>query len=433
MKFLIIIVIVLVIITAAQLMKVYEHSSNLRGKDEADVTDGETKFNAGMLLVFYLALMISSTYLFVVYGARPGLGPSASEHGVWIDDLYDVNWIILLIVFYLTQTLLFFFAIKYHQKKGRKAVFFSHSTKLELIWTVIPAVTLAGIIIGGLMVWNKITTPPENAQVIEIYAKQFDWTVRYSGEDNTLGNTDFKVIETNNPLGVVTSDLIDAKEQAWNAEIAQLEMTIKEEGDLIPDDKLAEMKGKVERLNRQLKRLTPLRKIQTPESNLAANDDVIVKELYLVKGKEYEFKFRSRDVIHSALFPHFRAQMNCVPGMTTRMSFKPTISTEEMRNNPEVIAQYKEVNENRVAQGKEEVEFNYLLLCNKICGGSHYNMQMNVVVVETQAEYDIWYAKQKESKTFAQLAGLIKPVEDVVETIDTTMTEVVVAEEVAAH
>jgi cytochrome c oxidase subunit II len=179
MKFLIIIVIVLVIITAAQLMKVYEHSSNLRNKDEADVTDGETKFNAGMLLLFYVALMVSSTYLFIVYGARPGLGPSASEHGVSIDYLYDINWIILIIVYYITQSLLFIFAIKYHQKKGRKAVFFSHSTKLELVWTIIPAITLAGIIIGGLMVWNKITAMPEKAQVIEIYAKQFDWTVRY--------------------------------------------------------------------------------------------------------------------------------------------------------------------------------------------------------------------------------------------------------------
>ncbi|MFT4695382.1 MAG: cytochrome c oxidase subunit 2 [Urechidicola sp.] len=428
MKFLIIIVIVLVIITAAQLMKVYEHSSRLRNKDEADVTEGETKFNAGMLLVFYLALMISSTYLFIVYGARPGLGPSASEHGVEIDYLYDVNWIILIIVYYLTQTLLFVFAIKYHQKKGRKAVFFSHSTKLELLWTVIPAVTLAGIIIAGLMVWNKITAMPENAQVIEIYAKQFDWTVRYSGEDNTLGNSNFKVIETNNPLGVVTSDLIDAKELAWKADIAKLEKTISEEGDLIPDAKLSEMKFKLERLNRQLIRLTPLRKVQTPQTDSAANDDVIVKELYLVKGEVYEFKFRSRDVIHSALFPHFRAQMNCVPGMTTRLSFKPTISTAEMRENPEVIAQYKKTNEKRAAEGREEVDFNYLLLCNKICGASHYNMQMNIVVVDTQAEFDIWYAKQKESKTFAQLAGLLEPEE----ITDSTIKEVIVTQEVAA-
>jgi len=276
------------------------------------------------------------------------------------------------------------------------------------------------------MVWNKITAMPENAQVIEIYAKQFDWTVRYSGEDNTLGNSNFKVIETNNPLGVVTSDLIDAKELVWKADLAKLEKTIVDEGDLTPDEKLSEMKFKVERLKRQLIRLAPLRKVQTPQTDSAANDDVIVKELYLVKGQVYEFKLRSRDVIHSALFPHFRAQMNCVPGMTTRLSFKPIISTAEMRKNPDVIAQYKKTNKKRVALGKEEVDFNYLLLCNKVCGGSHYNMQMNIVVVDTQAEFDIWYAKQKESKTFAQLAGLVKPVEEIVETVDSTMNEVIV-------
>jgi len=285
---------------------------------------------------------------------------------------------------------------------------------------------IAGIIIAGLMVWNKITAMPENAQVIEIYAKQFDWTVRYSGEDNTLGNSNFKVIETNNPLGVVTSDLIDAKELVWKADLAKLEKTIVDEGDLTPDEKLSEMKFKVERLKRQLIRLAPLRKVQTPQTDSAENDDVIVKELYLVKGQVYEFKLRSRDVIHSALFPHFRAQMNCVPGMTTRLSFKPIISTAEMRKNPDVIAQYKKTNKKRVALGKEEVDFNYLLLCNKVCGGSHYNMQMNIVVVDTQAEFDIWYAKQKESKTFAQLAGLVKPVEEIVETVDSTMNEVIV-------
>ncbi|MEN9001662.1 MAG: cytochrome c oxidase subunit II [Flavobacteriales bacterium] len=430
MKFLIIIVIVLVIITAAQLMKVYEHSSRLRGKDEADITDGETKFNAGMLLIFYIGLMISSTYLFIVYGARPGLGPAASLYGQDIDDLYDVNWIILLSVYYLTQTLLFVFAVKYHQKKGRKAVFFSHSTRLELVWTIIPAVTLAGIIIGGLMVWNKITTPPENAQVIEIYAKQFDWTVRYAGEDNTLGNYDFKVIESNNPLGVVTSDLIDAKEAAWTAEIEAIEKKIKEEGDLTPDAKLSEMKDKVDRLNRQLRRLTPLRKSQTPATDSAAMDDVIVKELYLLKGQTYEFKFRSRDVIHSAYFPHFRAQMNCVPGMTTRTSFTPTISTAEMRRNPEVAAHYEAINEIRAEKGKEEVDFNYLLLCNKICGGSHYNMQMSIVVVDTQAEYDAWYAKQKESKTFSKLAGLEIVPEVKAEMSDSTEMVVVETEQI---
>ena len=84
------------------------------------------------------------------------------------------------------------------------------------------------------MVWNKITTPYENATVIELYAKQFDWTARYAGEDNTLGNSDFKVIESANPLGVVTSDLVKAKNEAWQKDIEALKLVIAEEGDLIP-------------------------------------------------------------------------------------------------------------------------------------------------------------------------------------------------------
>jgi cytochrome c oxidase subunit 2 len=33
--------------------------------------------------------------------------------------------------------------------------------------------------------------------------------------------------------------------------------------------------------------------------------------------------------------------------------------------------------------------FDYLLLCNKICGASHYNMQMKIVV-DTPEEYKKW-------------------------------------------
>src|SRR5690554_7123502 len=48
-----------------------------------------------------------------------------------------------------------------------------------------------------------------------------------------------------------------------------------------------------------------------------AFDDVIVEDsLVLLKGQKYNFHFRSKDVIHSAYFPHFRAQMNTVPGLT---------------------------------------------------------------------------------------------------------------------
>ena len=69
-------------------------------------------------------------------------------------------------------------------------------------------------------------------------------------------------------------------------------------------------------------------------------------------------------------------------------------TTEEMRKRPEVVAQMKMINDLRAKKGEEPYEFNYVLLCNKICGASHSNMQMTVVV-DTQDQYEAWLAKQK--------------------------------------
>ena len=136
---------------------------------------------------------------------------------------------------------------------------------------------------------------------------------------------------------------------------------------------------------------------------------MIVQELHLPVGREIIFKMRSQDVLHSAYMPHFRAQMNCVPGMITEFAFTPVITTDEMRQKPDMIAKVKKINKIRVekskalvANGEEALEpytFDYLLLCNKICGASHYNMQMKIIV-ETPEEYEKWIAQQP---TFAQV------------------------------
>ena len=67
--------------------------------------------------------------------------------------------------------------------------------------------------------------------------------------------------------------------------------------------------------------------------------------------------------------------MNCVPGMVTEFHFKPTITTDQMR------------------EKTQNPEFDYILLCNKICGAAHYNMQMTIKVVEEE-EYNKWLAEQ---------------------------------------
>ena len=94
------------------------------------------------------------------------------------------------------------------------------------------------------------------------------------------------------------------------------------------------------------------------------------------KGKPVLLNIRARDVIHSFYSPHFRLQMNAVPGMPTRFWFVPTKTTAEMR----------------VETGNPD--FNYELVCNKICGKGHFGMKYLIVVDEPE-EYEKWYAEQQ--------------------------------------
>jgi cytochrome c oxidase subunit 2 len=75
-----------------------------------------------------------------------------------------------------------------------------------------------------------------------------------------------------------------------------------------------------------------------------------------------------------------------------------------MRNDPDMIDKVKKINKIRydksqvlISNGEEALEpyeFDYLLLCNKICGKSHYNMQMKIIV-DTQDDYEAWLKEQK--------------------------------------
>ena len=333
-KFLVYVAIILTVLAIGYLVRVFELASSLKGKKPEEITEKDNRLMSRIMLTFLFVFFIFIIWNLRSFGSRL-LPESASEHGVLLDKLFDFNMAIIWTVFVITHILLFTFAYKYYGRKNNTATYFPHNNTLEMVWTVIPAIVLAVIVIYGIKTWNKITqdASPETT-IVEIYAKQFDWTARYAGKDNKLGEANYKLITGTNDLGM---DSLSAE---------------------------------------------------------GADDIVVKNEFHIPVGKEVEFKFRSRDVIHSAYFPHFRAQMNCVPGMTTMFHFTPTITTAEMRKKPEVITLMRGINDARAARGEKPVEFDYILLCNKICGNSHYNMQM-VVVVDTPEEYAKWLASKK--------------------------------------
>lgn len=377
------IVTILALITVAQLMRVSAIAKKIHNKREEDISDADNSFNGTFLLFFVFLLIGSTIYLIAKYGN--GLLPeAASEHGVEIDWLFDINWIIILSVFALTNALLFVIAFKYRGRAGRKAYYFTHDNKLELVWTVAPAIVLAVIIILGLRTWNHVTGKvSEDAQIVEVYGYQFNWLVRYSGEDNKLGFADYKLVTTENPLGVASPEAIEASTESMTKIINEIDASIKADSaglEVYTVEEMHEMQSRMDKFIRLREKVQKM-KTQYKDSDLSVGDDDFVSqiELHLVKGQNYQFIFRSKDVLHSAYFPHFRAQMNAVPGMRTKFAFKPTISTAEMRE----------------IRGDEN--FNYVLMCNKICGESHSNMKMIVVVDETQEEFDEWASENTKT------------------------------------
>lgn len=378
LKLLILLVVVLGIIAVIQLARVYELTAVLRKKKEEEISYADNRLNAFLMLAFMVAFFVSFIWLLIRYGDY--LPPAASAHGEGVDTLMKFNMIIIIAVFFLVNGLLFYFAYKYYYRKDRKAKFFPHDNRLELVWTVIPSIVLAVIIIYGLITWNEITDDAsEDAIRVELYSKQFDWTARYPGNDNQFGEVNYNLISGTNPLGMVTLETMEEKTAEIEAELAALRIQLEEESSFLPQSKIEAIEDKIDRLVRHKNRVNELKKYNQPDlvSWDSGKDDQIVKgEFHIPVGKEVEFVFRSRDVIHSAYLPHFRAQMNTVPGVPTRFKMTPTITTDSMRtimDNP---------------------DFNYILLCNKICGAAHFNMQITLVV-DTEEKYNEWLATQK--------------------------------------
>ena len=372
-KILVLAVVVLVIIAIAQLSKMYELSRKVAKKREEDISLASNKLNAKLMLVYMVAFYAFFIYLTVAYGEHM-LPVAASEHGAKVDTLMDLNLVFVSAVFFLMNTLLFVFASKYYKREGQKAKFQPHDNRLELIWTVIPSIVLFAIIISGLVVWNDITdAPKEDAIVIEIYSKQFDWTARYGGDNNQLGNASVNFISATNPLGVISSEVLVDKKAEMNAEIEAIESDL--ENKVFSDANEAALKTKLSNLKAQRARVAGF-KYSDEELALGYDDKLVKAEFHIPVGRQVHFQFRSQDVIHSAYMPHFRAQMNTVPGMTTVFNITPTITTDSMRT---------------ITGNKD---FNYVLMCNKICGSAHYNMKMDIIV-ESEEDYNKWLADQK--------------------------------------
>jgi len=308
--FLLVCVIVAVV---GKILKIYDLTLKMQGKKGIQWNNIIGVF----CIVFLVAGLYGAYWSFTEQGTQI-LPESASAHGGKIDMMFWVTTAITMMVFLITQVLLFGFAFKYRGSDKRKGYYYPHNNTIEKIWTIIPAIVLTILVVFGFFTWREVTNTKEvKGDInIEITGHQFAWELRYPGKDGKLGSSDYQLYYTATNMLAVS-----------------------------PKDR-------------------------------SSYDDLKADTLVLPVNKSIRLNIHAQDVIHSVYLPHFRVQMNAVPGLPTFFKFTPTITTADMRNR------------------LDDPNFNYLLYCNKICGGGHYNMQ-KVVMVVTEAEYQEWLAHQK--------------------------------------
>jgi cytochrome c oxidase subunit 2 len=326
------------------------------------------KLNARLMLGFYVVGMIGAAWASKVFQPYYIASNSASDHGAEIDQMFWITMVVVYGVFVITNGFLFFFAYKYGKDGGRKAKYYPENHKLELIWTVVPAIVLAVLIIFGIKTWTSVMTPPDGPTLkVEVSGQQWGWFLRYPGADGEFGDIDVRRIGGDNILGV---DLSDA--------------------------------------------------------HTKSHDDFISDTMFIPKGATVDLKIRSRDVLHSVYLPHFRVKMDAVPGMDTRFHFVPNQTTQDFRDylmsNPfwsevdtvisTTIKKGDKLSDGSIAQMDISVtdtihradKFDFELACAEICGRGHNSMRRVVVVLE-QAQYDAWLARASKNTIYSSVKG----------------------------
>lgn len=246
---------------------------NADGPVDEDRIGLSNRINGILFIVFFVGGLIAAVWSFL-HARQYFLPEAASPHGRHTDFLFWLSMSVITIAFVVTNALLFIFAWRYQYREGHKASYYPENHKLELIWTVIPAVVMALLVFTGWRAWRDIMAEaPENAQVFEIVGKQFNWIARYPGVDNNkLGSFNYKLIDNNNDTGIDYTD------------------------------------------------------------EASFDDFTSTSELHIPVNKPILLKIRARDVLHSVFIPHLRVKMDAVPGMPTRFQFTADKTTDEMRN-----------------------------------------------------------------------------------------------------
>jgi cytochrome c oxidase subunit 2 len=335
--------------------------------------------------VLFGAMMLACLGLFVV---APSVGwwlpKNVSTFGGDVDALFYFILAITGFFFVLTEALLVYFMYVYAGEEGSKARpapaapapdeppslfapilrpiarLLHDQHRVEMAWTIVPAVILLIIAFAQIRVWENIKDPtnmPRDPDVgLEVSARLFEWRVRYPNTSSPAAGT-----RDGNVFGLTASQ--------WQ--------------------------------------------------NWASNDNVddlhLVNEIHVWKHVDDENPckvkvfLKTRDVIHSFYLPNLRLKQDALPGKTIPVWF----SVVDYNTVPvDKDGKRLEIGDPRVAKWVDGYDgatgkFNqphqtWEIACAELCGWGHYKMRGKLFVHETKQDFLNWLARARAQQNSIQ-------------------------------
>jgi heme/copper-type cytochrome/quinol oxidase subunit 2 len=259
------------------------------------------------------------------------LPPNYSKHGGAIDSLFNFIFWLTVIVNIAVFAVMAYFLIKYRYNPNRKKAHFTHGNpRLEMIWTILPAIVLMFISLFTKGVWDTYrfgnqheTQTPARLLVI---GQQFKWNVVYAGPDNKLG----KYLVFPKPSDKLWPKGPDGKPFTFS--FGKYQDTAGP-ADMPYEDAVSAINAYIDQEN-------PLGK---DFSDPDGKDDNWEKQpgrpITLPVNRPIEVQLSSKDVIHDFFLPNFRVKLDAVPGLRGLIHFTPTITSKEIEDQNRKIAE----------------------------------------------------------------------------------------------
>ena len=127
-------------------------------------------------------------------GAWPSwmrLPEQASTYAPEIDDMFHLIMWITGVIFVIVELLLVYFLWRYRHREGRVATYTHGNNRLEVIWTIVPALICVMLALLSRRIWEQIKeNMPHDAVEVHVTGEQFAWNFRYPGPDGKFDTAD---------------------------------------------------------------------------------------------------------------------------------------------------------------------------------------------------------------------------------------------------